>query len=163
MEHIFEETSFSSSRQAIMMKVVGIIALCLFSVAFADDDVKVPSACQEDRARRLNATLTESILHLIPECEENGDYAALQCFTANDWCVCYRRNGENINTPSKNIKACECIRQKDDALVAEDTYVPDCDKNGYFKEVQCERDECWCVDKKGKVLSDPQVGRDIKC
>ncbi|GFR26756.1 venom factor [Trichonephila clavata] len=78
----------------------------------------VPSACEEDRARRLNATLTESILHLIPECEDNGDYAALQCFTSNDWCVCYRRNGENINTPSKTIKACDCIRHQDDAKTA---------------------------------------------
>ncbi|GBN32655.1 hypothetical protein AVEN_89944-1 [Araneus ventricosus] len=152
----------SSRKAATMMKVVGIIALCLFAVAFADDEEKVPTACEEDRARRLNATLTESILHLIPTCDENGDYAALQCFTANDWCVCYRRNGENINTPSKNIKACDCVRQADDAKTAGDTYVPKCDRNGFYQAKQCERDECWCVDKNGKVLSDPQVG-DVSC
>ncbi|XP_015915143.1 U20-hexatoxin-Hi1a isoform X1 [Parasteatoda tepidariorum] len=141
-----------------MLKIVGILALCLFATAFAADDEKEPSACELDRARRLNATLTESILHLIPECEENGDYAALQCFTANDWCVCYRRNGDNINTPSKNIKACDCVRQKDDAITAGDTYIPKCDKNGYFQSKQCSNDECWCVDKNGKVLTDPKTG-----
>ncbi|GFU46562.1 venom factor [Nephila pilipes] len=159
----FWKLASSVSDNPIMMKVVGIIALCLFAVAFADEDERLPTACEEDRARRLNATLTESILHLIPECDENGDYAALQCFTSNDWCVCYRRNGENINTPSKTIKACDCVRQQDDAKTAGDTYVPQCERDGFYRPKQCERDECWCVDKNGKVLSDPQVGGNLSC
>jgi len=140
-------------RKSIMLKIVGIFSLVLLAVAFAaGKNEKVLSACEEDRARRLNATLTEGILHLIPTCEENGDYAALQCFTTNDYCVCYRRNGEKINTLSKDVKACGCVRQKDDAINAGVTYIPKCDKNGYFQAKQCHGEECWCVDKFGKII-----------
>ncbi|XP_054715981.1 U24-ctenitoxin-Pn1a-like [Uloborus diversus] len=145
-----------------MFKTVAFLVLFLSAVAFADED-REKSACEEDRERRLNATVTtESLLHLVPECEENGDYAALQCFTNVDWCVCYRRNGENINTPSKSIKACECVRARDDAKTAGDEYVPACTKEGYYRPKQCERDECWCVDKDGNVTTEPTVG-DVKC
>ncbi|XP_047666095.1 insulin-like growth factor-binding protein 6a [Tachysurus fulvidraco] len=45
-----------------------------------------------------------------------------------------------------------------------DIYIPNCDKNGYFKRKQClssrgmQRGQCWCVDEKGNKLS--SRGRD---
>ncbi|KAG8181179.1 hypothetical protein JTE90_010951 [Oedothorax gibbosus] len=140
-----------------MLRIVGIIAFCLLAGAFAEDRPK--SECEEDRARRLNATVTDTPVHLVPECEENGDYAAKQCFTNIDWCVCYRRNGENIGPPSKNIKACDCVRARDDARTNGDTYKPTCRKDGYYAGLQCDADECWCVDLNGVVTTEPQIGK----
>ncbi|XP_060766952.1 insulin-like growth factor-binding protein 6a [Neoarius graeffei] len=43
-------------------------------------------------------------------------------------------------------------------------YIPNCDKNGFFKRKQCmssrgmQRGQCWCVDEKGHKL--PSRGRD---
>ncbi|XP_035221974.1 U24-ctenitoxin-Pn1a-like [Stegodyphus dumicola] len=143
-----------------MLKTVGVLLLCLAAVAFADEREEL--TCQEDRAKRLNATVTESIIHLIPECDENGDYAAKQCFTNSKWCVCYTRDGTNIGRPSMKIKACECVRQRHEANLSGETYVPTCSDDGYYRPKQCNRDECWCVDKDGNSLTDPKTG-DVTC
>uniref|UniRef100_A0A2L2Z6Z6 U24-ctenitoxin-Pn1a n=1 Tax=Parasteatoda tepidariorum TaxID=114398 RepID=A0A2L2Z6Z6_PARTP len=56
-----------------MLKIVGILALCLFATTIAADEEKEPTACELNLARRLTATLTESNLHLITERKENGN------------------------------------------------------------------------------------------
>ena len=145
------------------MKSVVIAVVCLFGLVYAE--TRPQSACELDRETRINSTLevTENpILHLIPECESNGDYAALQCFTKIDWCVCYRRNGENINTPSKNIKSCDCVRAKDDARTSGADYIPQCERSGYYAKKQCSKGSCWCVDRNGKAVTDPSDG-DVTC
>uniref|UniRef100_A0A4Q8K614 U102-Liphistoxin-Lsp1d_1 n=1 Tax=Liphistius sp. SGP-2016 TaxID=1905180 RepID=A0A4Q8K614_9ARAC len=140
-----------------MWKTVGFILL-FCAVVYADDE---KSDCEQDRERRLNAT-DVGPLHLVPECEENGDYAALQCY-AHGWCVCYRRNGDPINSASSKTKACKCIREKDDANVKGGGFKPKCSKDGTYYKRQCIEHDCWCVDKDGVATSEVQSKYDIDC
>uniref|UniRef100_A0A482ZDD9 U35-Liphistoxin-Lm1a_1 n=1 Tax=Liphistius malayanus TaxID=1203467 RepID=A0A482ZDD9_9ARAC len=145
-----------------MWKTLGFVLL-LCAVVYADDE---QSECEQDRERRLNAT-NVGLVHLIPECEENGDYAALQCYT-HGWCTCYRRNGDVIRSASLDIKACKCHREKDDATAKGliGNYIPQCEKDGTYSRIQCHGSTgyCWCVDEEGVQTKEPVgPGKHIEC
>ena len=42
-----------------------------------------------------------------------------------------------------------CEKQAVAALENIDLFMPECDANGAYKQIQCQEGSCWCVDKKG--------------
>uniref|UniRef100_A0A670Y8G8 Thyroglobulin type-1 domain-containing protein n=1 Tax=Pseudonaja textilis TaxID=8673 RepID=A0A670Y8G8_PSETE len=45
-----------------------------------------------------------------------------------------------------------------------DVFVPDCTEDGNYKEIQCKRGECWCVDLRGKEIPGSRVrGTNPRC
>ncbi|KAL7984061.1 hypothetical protein Chor_002631, partial [Crotalus horridus] len=56
------------------------------------------------------------------------------------------------------LKARDCTEEDKDALV------PDCTVDGNYKEIQCNRGECWCVDLRGKEIPGSRVqGTNPRC
>ncbi|XP_029142343.1 thyroglobulin-like, partial [Protobothrops mucrosquamatus] len=56
------------------------------------------------------------------------------------------------------LKARDCTEEDKDALV------PDCTADGNYKEIQCNRGECWCVDLRGKEIPGSRVrGTNPRC
>jgi hypothetical protein len=67
------------------------------------------SECDLAREKALKSNIVGK---LIPNCEPNGEYSALQCHYSSKFCQCWKPDGTPITQPSRKIKACECIRQK---------------------------------------------------
>ncbi|XP_070796422.1 thyroglobulin [Pituophis catenifer annectens] len=56
------------------------------------------------------------------------------------------------------LKARDCMEEDNDV------FVPDCMEDGKYKEIQCKRGECWCVDLRGKEIPGSRVrGTNPRC
>ncbi|XP_026534330.1 thyroglobulin, partial [Notechis scutatus] len=56
------------------------------------------------------------------------------------------------------LKARDCTEEDNDV------FVPDCTEDGNYKEIQCKRGECWCVDLRGKEIPGSRVrGTNPRC
>ena len=120
-------------------------------------------------------------LLLIPECNEDGSYKALQCHPdsvgGGRFCQCWTPEGAIITSPSQKTKACECHVQKHQSLVTSGFlihgepmlggFMPSCHDDGTFHEKQCHGStgHCWCVDpmtgaKKGESVG---PGGELTC
>uniref|UniRef100_A0A8C7FJA6 Nidogen 2 n=1 Tax=Oncorhynchus kisutch TaxID=8019 RepID=A0A8C7FJA6_ONCKI len=118
----------------------------------------------------------------VPECDEQGQYRALQCHgsTGHCWCVDSRgqeragtRKGPgtsqpNCDEPGRNPvvpptqrpeTVCERWRASlvdhYGGLPGPNHYLPQCDPQGQFNPIQCYGDSsyCWCVDRDGREVA----------
>ncbi|KAL0985520.1 hypothetical protein UPYG_G00157950 [Umbra pygmaea] len=101
----------------------------------------------------------------VPQCDENGQYKPLQCHgsTGHCWCVDSRgqekpgsRKGPGAGKVNCDIpdhpRPCEQHKNSPDGKPMLGAFVPQCDKNGQYKPLQCHGStgHCWCVDSKGQ-------------
>uniref|UniRef100_A0A0C9SEE9 Putative thyropin n=1 Tax=Amblyomma americanum TaxID=6943 RepID=A0A0C9SEE9_AMBAM len=123
--------------------------------------------CQRRRRNEQRATRNLTGL-LVPECDEHGEYKAIQCFgetvRGRPFCACYDREFGQIKGPSRSLRSCNCIRAHHEWEHSRDSSrrdsEPRCDTtSGEFNPVQCSREEHWCVDRDtGAQLSEKQRG-----
>lgn len=140
------------------MKLIILLSI-IIPIILAEDKTE----CQRHRERELE---NDDKIHLIPKCDENGDYEGLQCHAINHICQCWNKAGHPLTAPSKALKACECIREKasaekDDLL---GSYIPQCKEDGTYERKQCwgSTGTCWCVDEKGTKTTEPKR-EEIEC
>nr|DAA34697.1 TPA_inf: putative thyropin precursor [Amblyomma variegatum] len=111
--------------------------------------------CQRRRRTEQRATRNLTGL-LVPECDDHGEYKAIQCFgetvRGRPFCACYDREFGQIKGPSRSLRSCNCIRahyewersRGSDHRESE----PRCDTtSGEYNAVQCSSNEHWCVDR----------------
>uniref|UniRef100_A0A8C7FJT0 Nidogen 2 n=1 Tax=Oncorhynchus kisutch TaxID=8019 RepID=A0A8C7FJT0_ONCKI len=116
----------------------------------------------------------------VPECDEQGQYRALQCHgsTGHCWCVDSRGGQERAGTrkpPGTSQPNCDepavvpptqrpetvCERWRASlvdhygGLPGPNHYLPQCDPQGQFNPIQCYGDSsyCWCVDRDGREVA----------
>ncbi|XP_023238420.1 U24-ctenitoxin-Pn1a-like [Centruroides sculpturatus] len=126
------------------MKIYLILLIGVALIAISSAQKK--SECQEHREK---ASKSSAPVKVVPICESNGDYAALQCHNEGKFCSCWRKDGTPITQPSTKIKSCVCHRDRDDKLKnSKGATVPECSEDGKFKKKQCSGSsgQCWCVD-----------------
>ncbi|KAL3184257.1 hypothetical protein MRX96_032142 [Rhipicephalus microplus] len=123
--------------------------------------------CQRRRRNEQRATRNLTGL-LVPECDEDGNYKAIQCFGetvrgGRPFCACYDNEFGQIKGPSRNLRSCNCIRahhewerQSRSQRVPE----PRCDAtSGEYNAVQCDVTSHWCVEPdSGRQLGERQSG-----
>ncbi|BFZ02749.1 hypothetical protein BsWGS_05788 [Bradybaena similaris] len=87
-------------------------------------------------------TLEPCMQPYLTSCDQDADGK----FSSNEWCCCF----SNVVAP--------CFKKVDETRRSGQpvTYMPRCDKEGYFMREQCsgesEKDfKCWCVDYNGNV------------
>ncbi|XP_034153395.1 nidogen-2 isoform X2 [Esox lucius] len=110
----------------------------------------------------------------VPQCDEQGQYRALQCHgsTGHCWCV-DSRGQERAGTrtpPSAPPTNCEktdhrerpktdCEHHRDSVQTTSPegypivgAFVPQCDEHGQYRDLQCHGStgHCWCVDNRGQ-------------
>jgi len=127
--------------------------------------------CQDERAA-AEANLKRGMIGgSLPACEDNGDYVALQFHPGTGYSTCVRPDGTAIHGPSRQIRACNCHRQKDIAVRRIEelksangggpifgAFVPQCEETGLFRSKQCHASTgmCWCAHgHSGEKLSEP--------
>uniref|UniRef100_A0A8C7RYN4 Nidogen 2 n=1 Tax=Oncorhynchus mykiss TaxID=8022 RepID=A0A8C7RYN4_ONCMY len=109
----------------------------------------------------------------VPECDEQGQYRALQCHgsTGHCWCVDSRgqeragtRKGPGTSQPNCDEKdhperpKTHCEHQRDSLQTTspegnvDGAFVPQCDEQGQYRALQCHgaTGHCWCVDSRGQ-------------
>ncbi|KAH9488975.1 hypothetical protein Btru_061765 [Bulinus truncatus] len=99
------------------------------------------------------------ILHYMPKCLPNGDYAALQCYgqQGSSNCFCSDHSGKEIpgtlmeppNYPEcdngENLNPCVFQVVKFFRLKLMGTFYPKCTREGQFEKIQCHENLCYCV------------------
>ncbi|UYV62761.1 NID2 [Cordylochernes scorpioides] len=136
-----------------LLIVLGVVALC--------GAVYGETKCQRHRREAQELGGQE----LVPECDDNGDYSAMQCYKEQRrGCMCYHVDGTVIAGPSRTLEACHCPRhryvERMRRLIG--NYIPQCDDTtGHYSATQCHGSTgyCWCVDKQGHKLP----GNNIEC
>ncbi|XP_029530770.1 nidogen-2 [Oncorhynchus nerka] len=109
----------------------------------------------------------------VPECDEQGQYRALQCHgsTGHCWCVDSRgqeragtRKGPGTGQPNcdepdhPERPKTHCEHQRDSLQTTsaegnvDGAFVPQCDDQGQYRALQCHgaTGHCWCVDSRGQ-------------
>jgi len=140
---------------------ISFILFCMISTIYGQTNKQTD--CQRDRTRAL-ARDTNSKINLVPKCETNGDYSALQCHTNSTWCQCWTNNGLPVTQPSRKIKRCDCILHRETVRTtsrgAIGAYEPQCAVNGGYQKKQCHGStgHCWCLN----VETGAQVGEKVR-
>ncbi|XP_068447054.1 nidogen-2 [Clinocottus analis] len=110
----------------------------------------------------------------VPQCDDNGQYAATQCHGSTGHCWCVDANGQERagtrtppGTPHTDCSKPDepqrpkthCEHHRDgvqtsgpEGYPAVGAYVPQCDDNGQYRSLQCHGStgHCWCVDGNGQ-------------
>ncbi|XP_006821660.1 uncharacterized protein LOC100371432 [Saccoglossus kowalevskii] len=133
------------------------------------EDTIFPEPCWNVKSRIPTHTINEAPVFqsdsFVPKCDDSGLYSPIQCHGYECWCV--TPCGIEIpDTRTDSWPSCPnemmtppCTRQLD---IWTD-YMPDCDKNGYYKHKQCVGEECWCVNKCGVEVEGTRINGNPKC
>ncbi|XP_041711549.1 nidogen-2 isoform X1 [Coregonus clupeaformis] len=118
----------------------------------------------------------------VPECDEQGQYRALQCHgsTGHCWCVDSRGqeragtrkppgtsqpNCDETDRPERPKTQCEQYKDRVQTTSPEGypivgVFVPECDEQGQYRALQCHGStgHCWCVDSRGQERAGTRKG-----
>ncbi|KAM4663238.1 nidogen-2 [Discoglossus pictus] len=116
----------------------------------------------------------------VPECDEEGHYAPLQCHGSTGYCWCVNRNGEEIEGTRIRGQQPQCGAQEPQPLHTPclekvrslhresgprgpppGMYVPECNEEGHYTPLQCHGStgQCWCVNKNGEEIEGTRTAR----
>ncbi|XP_074599695.1 U20-hexatoxin-Hi1a-like [Brevipalpus obovatus] len=134
------------------------------------------SKCQKQKGlgeRRKDAP------KLIPECDSNGEYKPLHCFTegGKKMCQCWHpKTGDLMKGPSATTKFCDCVLARHEAEKKSRTgsighHTPRCENDGSFSKRQCSGSTgyCWCTKPSGEKIAGTEKrpeggnGKEFKC
>ncbi|XP_065056519.1 agrin-like isoform X1 [Rhopilema esculentum] len=103
----------------------------------------------------------------VPQCEDDGSYKEIQCHGSTGYCWCVNENGVKLegtdvqfkqpNCGPRNMTKCEWERENTEPKPG--AFVPQCEEDGSYKEVQCHGSTgyCWCFDENGFKRKGTQV------
>ena len=119
----------------------------------------------------------------IPQCKSDGNYEEKQCDGSTGYCWCVESEsgkyvdgtkkgpgaGE-VNCDSKDQGPCDEARTKIEKEIStfgiQDAFVPECEADGTYKEIQCYgfTGHCYCVDpQSGKEIEGTRSQGEVNC
>ncbi|KAJ7986964.1 hypothetical protein DPEC_G00333830 [Dallia pectoralis] len=132
---------------------------------------KSETACERHRGNLLR-TLPGAF---VPQCDEQGQYKAMQCYNSTGSCWCVDSRGQeragsrtepgtsqpNCDEPQPDERAkTDCEKQRDSWQASNSSgrhiagdFKPECDKQGHYEARQCSAGYCWCVSKTGQEIA----------
>ncbi|XP_052441741.1 nidogen-2 [Carassius gibelio] len=145
------------------------------------------TVCQQHReSLQENLSIYPDLEAFIPQCDEKGQYKALQCLGTTGHCWCVDSRGQervdtrtmpgtahaNCDQPAALLPRVEtvCERWRLSLLThyngrpSSQDYMPLCDAHGNFLPVQCYGNSsfCWCVDHQGIEIFGTRSYDDVK-
>ncbi|GAB1602508.1 uncharacterized protein LOC115232456 [Argonauta hians] len=76
----------------------------------------------------------------MESCDRNHDSK----LTRHEWCCCFAA----VRPPCFS----HLRRLRSDAVMKSATFIPHCDRDGYYEKRQCHKGICWCVDLNGNQI-----------
>ncbi|XP_048580501.1 thyroglobulin isoform X2 [Nematostella vectensis] len=118
------------------------------------------SPCQREAAHARSARRLSGFPFFVSQCQPDGGFTPLQCHSATGFCWCVDGNGNelagtrvwgrnNCTEINETMTMCQYRRLACERHDKGVECLPSCTSDGSYKELQCIRDECWCVDKYG--------------
>jgi len=125
--------------------------------------------CRKCRAEAQIQSLNDPDCY-VPKCDEEGNFLCAQYHDAKNESFCVTPAGVEVpetRVSGKEIDCsahCEtgpaanpCEAKRLRAIASGDPFVPDCDEDGYFEEVQCygatdALKMCWCTQANGQLV-----------
>ncbi|XP_048472306.1 testican-2 isoform X1 [Rhincodon typus] len=76
-----------------------------------------------------------------------------------EWCFCFWREKPPCLAELEKIQLQEAVRK------VPGTFIPSCDEDGYYRNLQCDTysGECWCVDQQGSEVTGTRVKGNRDC
>jgi len=135
---------------------------------------KLPATKETPCQRQRKAGLSHMMPGVfIPACDEEGNYAALQCHGSTGFCWCAKPDGTKIETtatrrslgvdqclkvlasPAEGESPCKWAMRRAESSWTLGAYVPQCNLDGSYAPRQCHAStgQCWCVNEAGDEIS----------
>jgi len=112
----------------------------------------------------------------IPQCNEDGSYKEVQCHGSTGYCWCVDENGKKKEETEVRFKRPNCEKEKTSKCEMErktvfdsfpiidgnrvprlGAYIPQCNEDGSYKDIQCSEMRCWCVYENGTKREGTEV------
>ncbi|XP_057704173.1 testican-2 [Corythoichthys intestinalis] len=68
-----------------------------------------------------------------------------------EWCLCFWREKPPCLTELERIQVLDGGQRKFGR------FIPNCDEDGFYRKLQCDRGECWCVDQYGGEVAGSRI------
>ncbi|XP_056914404.1 SPARC-related modular calcium-binding protein 1 isoform X4 [Takifugu flavidus] len=131
------------------------------------------SKCRADRSQALDQARRPQESTFVPECNEDGTFAQVQCHTPTGYCWCVTSDGKPVSGSSvhnrtpvcsgsvtekppgpsnsgRKEKVPSCDQERQSALEEarqnsrQASFIPDCGPGGLYKAVQCHQSTGYC-------------------
>ncbi|XP_055354918.1 saxiphilin-like [Paramacrobiotus metropolitanus] len=108
-------------------------------------------ACPRERNDKLQNMMIGSF---IPQCDQDGTYAAQQVWGSTGMTRCVREDGTTI-LEGRQVRACKCPRAADAAPQMPGAFRPQCEADGTFRPRQSHGSTgySWCVNQEGVAIT----------
>lgn len=149
------------------MKILLVIAILAISACMIFGESELESECTRHQ-KRENSTTNKVPGRVIPKCNKDGSYQSLQCHGEETdkkrFCQCWTKNGDIITSPSRKIKACDCLVKAHQTPAIPGAWKPKCNDDGSYASLQSHGSTgmSWCSSPEGKELSERTRGP-LKC
>jgi len=132
--------------------------------------------CKKERDKILASFPKPPPGMIIPQCREDGGYQASQCHGSTGFCWCVDEYGNELTDTrirgpincsalsEPKLSLCHSRYNEASKVNERDQYVPLCESDGSYKQIQCNSatGECWCVDGDGREKQETrQIGKPI--
>ncbi|XP_077585985.1 testican-2 isoform X1 [Stigmatopora nigra] len=77
--------------------------------------------------------------------------------SAAEWCLCFWREKPPCLAELERIQVLDGGQRKFGR------FIPNCDQDGFYGKLQCDRGECWCVDQYGGEVAGSRMGGKPDC
>uniref|UniRef100_A0AAY4CAV8 Thyroglobulin n=1 Tax=Denticeps clupeoides TaxID=299321 RepID=A0AAY4CAV8_9TELE len=111
-------------------------------------------------------------LMYVPQCTESGQYQEVQCLGSECWCV----DSQGLEVPgsrSQDLKPrcpTQCVKEREVAIrikaslsAGAKTFIPKCEEDGTYVAMQCQGNNCFCMDQSGVRYSSQIPGTLQQC
>ncbi|XP_075067568.1 thyroglobulin [Mixophyes fleayi] len=155
--------------QLFLLSFISIISIASATVAEYQLDSQPLLPCELAREKAL---VTGE--KYVPQCSDEGFYRNVQCARNGATCWCVGADGTEVpgsrvtESPATCLSFCQLTKQQ--ILVSgyinssSTSYVPRCSDSGEYEPVQCDQQQCWCVDTEGmEIYGTRQMAEPAQC
>ncbi|XP_067092007.1 testican-2 [Osmerus mordax] len=146
------KTGASTTAAAASTSVLdrSLVASCKDSIGWMFSKLDTNSDLYLDQAELSAINLDKYEVCIRPFFNSCDSYKDGKVSTA-EWCLCFWREKPPCLSELERIQVQEGGKRKFGL------FIPSCDEDGFYRKLQCDRGECWCVDQNGGELASSRI------
>ncbi|XP_061914016.1 testican-2 [Entelurus aequoreus] len=133
-----------------------LVASCRDSIGWMFSKLDTNNDLYLDQAELAAINLDKYEICIRPFFNSCDSYKDGKVSTA-EWCLCFWREKPPCLTELERIQVLDGGKRKSGR------FIPNCDEDGFYRKLQCDRGECWCVDQYGGEVAGSRVGGKPDC
>ncbi|XP_061693249.1 testican-2 isoform X5 [Syngnathoides biaculeatus] len=133
-----------------------LVASCKDSVGWMFSKLDTNSDLYLDQAELAAINLDKYEICIRPFFNSCDSYKDGKVSTA-EWCLCFWREKPPCLAELERIQVLDGGKRKFGR------FIPNCDEDGFYRKLQCDRGECWCVDQYGGEVAGSRIRAKPDC